>query len=206
MKAAIYTRVSTSKQNTDRQLSELREYAQRNGLEIVYAVSEIVSGTKKKYQRPGLEQIFQMAKQGEITEVLSLELSRLGRDAMDVRNIILDLAELGVCTHIVNKHLRSLDKKRKKDGITMMILGILADLGEMERETLTERVRSGLEEAKRQGKVLGRQKGTTKSPDIILKENKKAVDYLKAGRSVRETAVLCGIAPNTVMKVKRLLS
>lgn len=205
MKAAIYTRVSTGKQNTDRQLSELTDYARRNGYEVVYTVSETVSGTKKKFQRPGLEQIFEMARRGEITEVLSLELSRLGRNAMDVRNIILDLVELGVCTHIVNKNLRSLDKHQKKDSITVMILGILADLGEMERETLTERVISGLEEAKRQGKPLGRKKGTTKPPEVLLKGNKKAVEYLQAGRSIRETAKLCDIAPNTVMKIKRSL-
>lgn len=93
--------------------------------EVVCSVSETVSGTKKKYQRPGLEQIFEMARRGEITEVPSLELSRLGRNAMDARNIILDLAALGVCTPIVNKNLRSLDKHRKKDSIAVMILGIL---------------------------------------------------------------------------------
>src|SRR5688572_11609449 len=112
MKAAIYTRVSTSKQNTDRQLAELMKYAQRNGFEVVTTISETITGTKNKHERPGLEQIFELARKDEITEVLSLELSRLGRNSMDVRNIILDLAELGVCTHIVNKNLRSLDKKR----------------------------------------------------------------------------------------------
>jgi DNA invertase Pin-like site-specific DNA recombinase len=203
MKAAIYTRVSTGKQNTDRQLAELQEYARRNSLEVVLVQSETVSGTKKKMQRPGLEEVFGLARRGAISDVLTLELSRLGRNAMDVRQIILDLADLGVCVHVVNKQLRSLDKDRKKNGITKMILGILADLGELERETLTERVLSGLEAAKRQGKVLGRRAGTTKPAAVLLKENKKVVDYLKAGRSIRETAKLCEVAPNTVMKVKR---
>ncbi len=186
-------------------MAELNEYAKRNGYEIVLSVSETVSGSRKKYERPGLENIINLARKGEITEVLSLELSRLGRNAMDVRQIILDLADLGVCTHIVNKNLRSLDVNRKKDTVTMLILGVLADLGEMERETLTERIISGLEEAKRNGKHLGRKKGSSKPQELFLKENRKAVEYLKNGRSIRETAKLCDLAPNTVMKVKRLI-
>ncbi|WP_210490355.1 recombinase family protein [Rufibacter aurantiacus] len=206
MKAAIYTRVSTRKQTTDRQITELQEYAKRNGYEVIFSVSETVSGSKNKYERPGLKRIFELAKKGDITEVLSLELSRLGRNAMDVREIILDLADLGVCTHIVNKNLRSLDNKRKKDNITMLILGVLADLGEMEKETLTERVISGLEQAKRKGKILGRPEGTIKEIDTLLTERKDVIRYLKAGRSIRETSKICGVAPNTVMKVKKALN
>ncbi|WP_262897562.1 recombinase family protein [Rufibacter roseolus] len=67
----------------------------------------------------------------------------MGRDAMDVRSLILELAEHGVCTHVVNRNLRSLDKRRRKDHVTMMVLGILTDLAEMERETTAERIVSG---------------------------------------------------------------
>ncbi len=62
---------------------------------------------------------------------------------MDVRSLILELAEHGVCTHVVNRNLRSLDKRRRKDHVTMMVLGILTDLAEMERETTAERIVSG---------------------------------------------------------------
>ena len=114
MEAAIYTQVSTAKQNIDRQLAELQDYANRNSLEVVQVPSETVFGNKKKMQRPGLEEIFGLASCGAITEALTLELPRLGHNAMDVRQIILDLADLGVCVHVVNKNLRSLDQHRKK--------------------------------------------------------------------------------------------
>src|SRR5687768_8912889 len=99
MKAAIYCRVSTAKQNIDRQVSELQEYAKRNGMEVILVVTETVSGSKNKIHRPGLEEIYALAKSGVISEVLTLELSRLGRNPMDVRQIILDFIELKVCTH-----------------------------------------------------------------------------------------------------------
>ncbi|RNI28842.1 recombinase family protein [Rufibacter latericius] len=204
MKAALYLRVSTAKQNTDRQLTELHDYALRHGFEVVYTACETVSGTRHRYQRPGMEKVLEMAREGEITEVVCLELSRLGRDAMDVRNLILELAGYGVCTHVVNKNLRSLDKRRRKDHVTMMILGILADLAEMERETTVERIVSGQQEAKRQGKHIARPKGSTKSTERFLEENRGVVSYLEEGRcSIREIATLCSVSPNTVMKVKR---
>jgi DNA invertase Pin-like site-specific DNA recombinase len=207
MKAALYLRVSTAKQNTDRQLTELSDYAMKHGFEVVYTACETVSGTRTRYQRPDMEKVLEMARKGEIMEVVCLELSRLGRDAMDVRNIITDLAEVGVCTHVVNRNLRSLDKKRKKDGVTMMILGILADLAEMERETTVERIVSGQQEAKRQGRHIARPKGSTKSVGRFLEENKRVVYYLREGRcSIREIATLCDVSPNTVMKAKRALS
>jgi DNA invertase Pin-like site-specific DNA recombinase len=206
MKAALYTRVSTARQNTDRQVTELNDYATRNGFEVVYTVCETVSGTRSKYERPGMEEIFELARRKEITEVICLELSRLGRDNMDVRQIILELADLGVCTHVVNRNLRSLDKQRRKDSVTMMVLGILADLAQMERESLVERIVSGQQEAKRQGKHIARPKGTVKPAAKLLEENKKVAEYLKEGRcSVREIAKLCAVSPNTVMKVKRTL-
>ena len=84
----------------------------------------------------------------------------------------------------------------------------------MERETMIERVHSGLEEAKRKGVVLGRRSGTTKNNETLLKENKKVVEYLRAEKySIREIAKLCTnpvtkkpISTATVQKVKKALA
>jgi DNA invertase Pin-like site-specific DNA recombinase len=53
MKAAIYCRISTTKQNTDRQISELQEYAHRNKMEVVEVITETFSGSKKKSSAKG---------------------------------------------------------------------------------------------------------------------------------------------------------
>jgi DNA invertase Pin-like site-specific DNA recombinase len=206
MKAALYTRVSTKKQNTDRQVTELQAYAQKQGFEVVLVICETVSGSVKKVDRPGLEQVLDLARRGEITEVVSLELSRLGRNAMDVRQIIFDLIELGVCTHIVNRNLRSLDGKRRKDSIVMMLLGVLADLAEMEKEQLVERINSGLDEARRKNKTLGRPKGSTLSPKELLELYPGVVKDLNGGLSLRKTAAFRKVSLDTVQRVKKVLN
>jgi DNA invertase Pin-like site-specific DNA recombinase len=176
-------------------------------MQVVEVITEVVSGAKRKAERPGLERIYDLARKNEITEVLSLELSRLGHNAMDVRTLILELIELGVCTHIVNRNLRSLDSKRRKDSTTMMVLGILADLAQMEKEQLVERINSGLAEARKQGRIGGRRAGEPqKDTEQYFKEYKRVVELLKAGRSLRETQKITGVAKATVIKVKKLLS
>ncbi len=205
-KAALYTRVSTKKQNTDRQVAELQAYAQKQDFEVVLIVSEVVTGSARKAERPGLEQIFGLARKGEISEVVSLELSRLGRNAMDVRQIIIDLNDLGICTHIVNRGLRSLDQKRKKDSTVMLILGLLADLAEMEKEQLVERINSGLDQARRKGKKLGRPAGAGEEPDHMLKKYPGVVKDLKAGLSIRQIVATRQVADKTVQKVKKAMA
>ena len=205
-KAALYTRVSTKKQNTDRQVAELQAYAQKQGFEVVLVVCETVSGSAKKVDRPGLEQVLDLARRGEITEVVSLELSRLGRNAMDVRQIIVDLIELGVCTHIVNRGLRSLDPKRRKDSTVMLLLGVLADIAEMEKEQLVERINSGLDEARRKNKTLGRPKGSTLTGQELLELYPGVVKDLKGGLSLRKTAAFRKVSLDTVQRVKKAIS
>jgi DNA invertase Pin-like site-specific DNA recombinase len=204
-KAAIYTRVSTTRQNTNRQVAELQDYAQRQGFEVVLVISEVVTGSSRNVDRPGLQQIFELARKGEIQEVISLELSRLGRNATDVRQTILHLIGLGICTHIVNRNLKSLDRNRKKDSTVMLILGLLADLAEMEKETLVERINSCLDEARRKGKRLGRPKGTTMQPEQFLNRYPGIVRDLKSGLSIRKTAAFRKVSVYTVQRVKAIL-
>lgn len=156
--------------------------------------------------RPGLQQIFDLARKEEIQEVISLELSRLGRNAMDVRQTILHLIELGVCTHIVNRSLKSLDRNRKKDNTVMLILGLLADLAEMEKETLVERIHSGLDEARRKDKKLGRPVGSHIDDRKLLQDYAGVAKDLKSGLSIRKTAAFRKVSVDTVQRVKKAMT
>ena len=87
----------------------------------------------------------------------------------------------------------------------MMILGLLADLAEMEKEQLVERINSGLDQARRKGKKLGRPEGTSKEPAELLKKYPGVVKDLKAGLSIRQIVATRQVADKTVQRVKKAI-
>ena len=72
-RVAIYARVSTKEQNCERQLVELREYAEKNDMEVVGEyVDTGFSGTKKS--RPQLDLMMKDARQRKFMTIVCLEL------------------------------------------------------------------------------------------------------------------------------------
>lgn len=81
LRAALYARVSTKKQqntgNLDRQMERLREQAQKQGYEIVIALSETASGVNEN--RPKLHRLLRMIRDGEVDIVVVEYKDRLAR-------------------------------------------------------------------------------------------------------------------------------
>ena len=76
---AILVRVSTAKQETARQISELRQYANGKGYEVLEVCEETVSGSAGNDERHGLRRAEQLALEGKIRKVLVHEVSRIAR-------------------------------------------------------------------------------------------------------------------------------
>ena len=76
MKVIIYARVSTSTQDYERQLDELRTYASRMGYEVVKEFSEKISGAKKVEEREALTDLLNFVQNNEVDKVLIYECSR----------------------------------------------------------------------------------------------------------------------------------
>jgi Enterobacteriaceae phage serine recombinase len=136
MKVAIYARVSTLDQKPDLQLRELEEFAARRGDEVVAIFQERISGVKTK--RPALDALLGAAKKGEFEAVLFWRISRLGRSATHLR-WILDFFKLqGIPLISMNEGIDFSTPAGK------MIYGVIAEVVEMERETIRENVRAGI--------------------------------------------------------------
>jgi len=150
MKAAIYARVSTDRQESLNQIAELREYATRQGWEILREyVDEDVRGKDRK---PQLEALLLDAHQRRFDVAIFWALDRLTRSGVkDAIDILHRLGSSGVdFVSFRESYLTSLGPFRD------MVVGILATIANVETVRMSERIRSGLSRAKAEGKHVGR--------------------------------------------------
>lgn len=204
-KTAILVRVSSQDQNHSRQITELTEYAATKGLQIVETITETISGSKSNEERKAVQQVLKLAKDKKINKLLIHEVTRLGRNTAEMLAALEALHKLKVSIEVKNYNLETLNPDGTVNNLAQFMFTLLADIGRMERATLIERVKSGMQEAKRKGKHVGRPQGTTKTKDSLLKQYKSIVKCLIDGQTVRDTATLTGKGISTVMRVKKLI-
>lgn len=204
LRAAIFARISTNdgRQTNERQLGDLRTLCAQNNWAVIEEITEEISGAKSRESREGLTQLITLAKSGKIDKVVISEISRLGRKVSDGIRVIEELNEAGVSIYIQNIGMETLLSDGRPNYMFKPILLTLMGFAEMEREQLRDRVKSGLENARRNGKRLGRPEGSTKSDKDLLKQYASVVRDLKNGLSIRKAAKLNDVSPNTVVKVK----
>ena len=156
MQTLIYARVSKSdgSQDVERQLVELREFAQKQNWNVVEEIVENISGRRVK--RAGTEKIINLARSNKIQKVLVHEISRLGRNLADVVRTIEELFKCKVSVYDLSQKQETLDENHQKTIFANLIMPVLAGLGEEWVKQHSYRIKSGLELAKKKGKKLGR--------------------------------------------------
>lgn len=200
---AILVRVSTKRQETDRQIHELQAVAVAKGWLVVEVVSEDgVSGAAASADRPGLARIEALAASGRIGRVLVHEVSRIARRPAQVHSLVEFLLEHRVSLYWHSQRVETMLPDGRRNPAAGMMLAVLAEMALSERETLRERILSGLEAARRRGAVLGRPKGTAMTPEQIKAKHSDVVRLLKAGKSLRDVAARTGKGTSTVKRVK----
>jgi len=184
MRAAIYSRVSTSEQSTERQCRELRNYAGTRGWKIVREVQEIASGVAQK--RPLREEVLQLARARAIDAILVQTLDRWGRSVQDLVLTMAELEALGV-VFVVPGHIDM--------GTPMgrMLAHFLGAVAEFERELIRERVRSGLNNARAKGKRLGR-------PPVAPARIALGLQLLQQGQTYQNAARNAGVSVSTLLR------
>lgn len=202
---AILVRVSTAKQETARQISELQKHAADKGYEVIEVCEETISGGANDGERYGLRRAEQLAREGKIKKVLVHEISRLARRNSVAHRFVETLEECGVSLYWHAQGIETLLSNGKRNPSAGIMLALLAEMARSESETLRERIKSGLALARKKGVVLGRRKGTTLSRQEFLRKHKDIVRQLKAEQSLRNTAKIVGKALSTVQRVKAVL-
>ena len=203
-KAVIYARVSSQndRQDTARQVADLKRFALLQNMEIVRTFEEHISGAKKLEEREILTQCLDYCKNNSVNYLLISELSRLGRSTLQVLRSLEILHEAKVCVYIQNIGLYSLQPNGEVNPIASIIITILAEMSNIERSNIQYRLNSGRQQYINRGGKLGRRKGSVKTIEQKKEEYKEVILLLKRGYSIRNVAKLTGYSIQTVQTIK----
>src|SRR5450759_2386162 len=147
-RVAIYTRVSTLDQHPEMQEQELRDYVARRNWTIHRIYSDKVSGAVEK--RPGLDAMMEDCRMRKVDVVIVWKFDRFARSLKQLLNALELFRALGIgfvsCTEAIDTSLPHGE----------MLFQIIGAIAQWERSLIAERVRAGLQNARQQGKKLGR--------------------------------------------------
>ena len=204
MTAAIYARVSSlnDRQSTDRQVIDLRNYADRNGIEVVKVFEEHISGAKRNEERAVLCKCLDFCIENKIDTLLISELSRLGRNVDEVLANVKRCKDNSLNIYFQKENLSIFEADGKKNPFLNIFISVLGTCAEMERENIKFRLNSGREKYIAEGGKLGRKQGSTKSAEKKQEEYKQVLKELRKGTSIRRTAKLCDVSISTVQRLK----
>jgi DNA invertase Pin-like site-specific DNA recombinase len=187
MKCAIYARVSTSKQDNDNQLIQLREFAAKQQWEIVAEYVDTVTGSGKK-DRGQFDKMMLAASQRFFDVLLFWKLDRLSREG--VRRTLHYLERLdswGVAWRsFMEPFFDSCGIMRD------VVISIMATLGEQERVNISDRTRAGLQRTRAKGTRLGRPVVNLDMAEVRRRQGQ--------GQSIRGIAKALGCSPALLVK------
>ena len=137
-KVVILARVSTDKQECQRQVNELTDYCRRVGWSVEAVFCNKVSGAKCIEERTEIMDLIGYVQRNDIDQVVCLEISRLGRNTLEALRVIQCLNEHGVSLYVKNYNLETLNPDGKVNPVASLICTILLEIASMERLTIAE--------------------------------------------------------------------
>ena len=196
-KVAIFARVSTSIQDYERQVNELTALAVRNEWTVEATFCEKVSGAKRNSERKELSRMVEYVQAHHINKVAVTELSRLGRDTLQVLEVIEQFNKLGISLYIQNYGIETLTESGEVNPMSQFLI--------MERKTIRERVESGYKNYRANGGKVGRKEGYKKSDETMREQYAEEIRLLRKGISLRNISKITGTSVNTIRKCQSLI-
>jgi len=162
MKIYAYARVSTTGQDLDIQINEIKKYCEYRKLELMQIYQDKATG--KNTERPGFMSMMEGLHDNPlgIEAVVIFKLDRLGRSLLDLINITNTLKQKNIGLISITNNIDTTSKEGR------LFFYMMGALGEYERELIMERTSAGLKYAKERGVKMGRKK-----IDISIDEIKK---------------------------------
>lgn len=167
MKVIAYSRISTDKQDLEKQKHLIYEYAVKNKL-IIDEFIEIEASARKDAKTRKIDELLEKLNKGDT--LLVAELSRLGRNMLETLNTINTLSEKGIKIIFIRQPELSTTGSHGK-----LLLAIYSYFAETEREFISVRTKQGLKAAKDKGQLLGRPKGSKNRKQRLLDPHKELI-------------------------------
>jgi DNA invertase Pin-like site-specific DNA recombinase len=192
-----YNRVSTLQQSGDRFTADTDIY------ELV--LMDKVSGSIGFKDRPKGKELIKLVEEGQVTDLIIEEFSRLGRNTGDCIRTLEWLEEKNINVIVRNLGIQS-RPNGNKNPVWKMMSAVMSSMYELELENIKERTAVGRQVYLQKGGVLGRPKGSNQSESEFLKKDMSSavIKSLKKGLTVREASKVAGVSTRSVMKVKKL--
>ena len=183
-----YIRVSTDHQHTANQHHEIELFTAKNDMKIDKWVEEVISSRKPLHERR-LGKVLKKLKKGDI--LIATELSRLGRNLLEVMGILQECLEKDCQIWTLKENYRL------GADIQSKVLAFAFSLAsEIERQLISERTKISLQRLNDEGRHLGRPYGT--SYQKLQKQHDRLMNLLDKGVSKAEIARSLGCSWLTV--------
>jgi DNA invertase Pin-like site-specific DNA recombinase len=205
-KIVLFCRVSSTndRQNYDRQINDLTQLANSKNYEIVGVFAEKVSGAKKNHERIELMNMIEYVNHNPISKVCVTEISRLGRDTLQVLETIEILNQHKISLFIQNYNIETLTIDKEINPMSQFLITILAEIARMERKTIENRLSSGYKNYRANNGTVGRKNGFRKSEDIMREQYAEEIKMLKKRYSYQHISQITSTNKNTLTKLKRI--
>ena len=168
-RAAIYARVSTREQNPDMQIRELRQYAKARDFTVAHEFIDRESGTKES--RPELDKLWQMVRARDVDVVLVWRFDRFSRSTKQLINALSEFEAIGV------DFISKTDQIDTTSPAGRALFTMISAFAQFERDIISERVKSGIDRARSQGKRLGRPPRPDTEKQEVQKLRRQGLSY-----------------------------
>jgi DNA invertase Pin-like site-specific DNA recombinase len=178
-----YARVSTRDQSTDMQVSRLLEA----GIPKERIFMDVISGATE--DRPQLNSLLSLLNKGDVLTVWKVD--RLGRRTAHLARLLEEFDQKGITVRSLTEGVDTSDRSSR---VSYLLMSVIA---QNERETINERIRSGIDHAQKYGTKTGRPIGRPKASSAKVQH---ALDLLASGKSYRHASSIAGVSLATLVR------
>ena len=208
-KVVLFCRVSSTndRQSYDRQVNDLTEYAKSMNFTIEGVFAEKISGAKMNYERKELMKMVDFVNAQQIDKVLCTELSRIGRDPLQVLQTLEILNQNRISLYIQNFNIETLTPEKEINPMSQFLVTILAEVARMEKTSIQNRLKSGYDNFRlNKNGIVGRKNGYRKSEDEMKAQYAEEIKLIQKGYSYNHINKLTNTNKNTLTKLKKMIA